>query len=336
MKKSIGRILLTFLMMAIALSVNAQSKPKRDTSKDRSAVVAKKQKENVAPGTTKPQPSVAAKTQKENTVHGTSKSQSVLVAKHGKQNKYKRRKRNKVRKTSASYLTVNRETASLTSTLSIEGGKLFFDVSTDGKGWAILSLPSWCKVTKFSNYFLLEYAANPTNNERRDWFVVKCDSKEVRVNITQPATPCEFMAKVTYAYLRHNVFSSVMGCYCLEIHATVTIAGGLGENCSVDAYFLDKDRRYVVAKSGYSSYALSTSNPIVCVSTKITPSTNNSQSYDVVYYLPNNALDLKKKKNKLCCEVSFWQYGKGYVPGASYPVYFKAKSKNGIVMTESY
>lgn len=315
MKRSIGRILLTFLMMVIALSVNAQSKPKRDTSKDRSAVVAKKQKEN----------STLVK----------SKTMPIIVAKQTKQKVSRRRKHVNTRITSASYLTVN-QSVLLSKVLKAEGGNIAFDVSTDGKEYTIVSLPSWCKVSKYSNCFLLEYAANPSNNERRDWFVVKSDSKEVRVNLTQPAKPCEFMAYISSAYLKHNVYSSAMGCLCLEIHATVTIAGAAGENCSVDAYFLDKQKRYVKASLGYSSYALSSSNPIICVSAKVTPSANTSRSYDVVWYLPNNALDLQKKKNELCCEVMFWRFGNGYVSNITYPIYFKAKSKRGVVTTESY
>ncbi len=129
------------------------------------------------------------------------------------------------------------------------------------------------------------------------------------------------------AYLKHNVYSSYLGRLCMEIHATATIMGAAWEPCSVDAYIVDKKGHYVTAKTGCSSYMLSSSNPIICSSAKVTPSTNKPQSYDVVWFIPNNALDLRKKKNDLCCKVMFWRYGKGYLPDITYPICLRQNPK---------
>lgn len=300
----------------------AQAKPKRDTSKDRSAIVVKKQKEETG--------------RKVASVESKSNSRKVLVAKQGKRKASNKRRNTVARKHSASYLTVNKQSFSLSRTLSQNGGKVSFDVGTDGTEWTITGLPSWCKVTKYSNQFLLEYEENFSHDERKDWFFVQCDSKEICVNLSQPAAPYEFAANIEKAYLRHNVYSSSLGCLCMEIHATVTITGAAGEPCSVDAYIIDKKGQYVTAKTYYSSYMLSSSNPIICSSAKVTPSTNKTQSYDVVWLLPNNALDLRKKKNELYCKVMFWRYGKGYLTDVTYLIYFKAKSKHGTITTEGY
>ena len=213
--------------------VYAQAKPKRDTSKDKSVIVAKKQKEET-----------------ERTVIPVERKanyRKVLVAKQSKRKAFNKRRHTAARKKSASYLTVNRQSLSLSSILSQNGGRLTFDVNTDGKKWVIISLPSWCKVIKYSNCFMLEYGENSSRDERKDWFVVKCDSKEVRVNLSQPAMPYEFAANIYVAYIKHNVYSSSLGCLCMEIHATVTITGAVGEPCSVDAYIVDKKGLYVTA-----------------------------------------------------------------------------------------
>lgn len=60
--------------------------------------------------------------------------------------------------------------------------------------------------------------------------------------------PYEFAANIYVAYIKHNVYSSSLGCLCMEIHATVTITGAVGEPCSVDAYIVDKKGLYVTAK----------------------------------------------------------------------------------------
>lgn len=312
MKKSKVRILLTFILLVVALSANAQSKPKRDTSKDKSAVVAKKQKEKAAP------------------------SHTALVAKQNKQKKSKRRKRIAVEKSSASYLMVNNESSPLSYALKQNGGNMTFDVRSDGEEWTIHNLPSWCKVTKYSNSFLLEYEANSSFDERKECFSVNGDSKEVWVNLSQAAIPVQITTKVSSAYLNHNVYSSTMGCFCLEIHATVTLIGAAGHEYLVNAYIIDSKKNYITAKQSYPAYMQSSSNPIICTSAKVTPSRNNPQSFDIVMYLPNNALNLKKKKNELYCMIRLWNPNVSYLEDTTSLVYFKAKSKRGVVTTESY
>lgn len=213
--------------------VYAQAKPKRDTSKDKSVILLKKQKEETG--------------RKVIPVERKANYRKVLVAKQSKRKASNKRRHTAARKYSASYLTVNRQSLSLSSILAQNGGRLTFDVNTDGKKWVIISLPSWCKVIKYSNCFMLEYGENSSRDERKDWFVVKCDSKEVRVNLSQPAMPYEFAANIYVAYIKHNVYSSSLGCLCMEIHATVTITGAVGEPCSVDAYIVDKKGLYVTA-----------------------------------------------------------------------------------------
>lgn len=305
---------LIFVFSLMPCLANAQSKPKRDTSKDRSVVVAKKQKKKVEKAT----------------------SNRPLVAKKSKRKASNSRKYRTITKCSASYLTVNQNSTQFTETLLSSGGRLTFDVQTDGKEWNVWGVPSWCTMTKSSNGFILEYDENISHGERKAWLVVKCDSKEVLVNISQLVAPEEFAANIDNLYLKHNVYSSSSGCLCLEIHAIVTITGAAGERCSIDAYITDEKGNYINAKSSYPLYMLSSSYPVVCTSAKISPMTNKTQSYDVVCYLPNNALDLRKKKNKLYCKVTFWCSGKGYLTDLSHNLYISTKSKHGVVTTKDY
>lgn len=99
--------------------VYAQAKPKRDTSKDKSVIVAKKQKEETG--------------RKVIPVERKANYRKVLVAKQSKRKAFNKRRHTATRKKSASYLTVNRQSLSLSSILSQNGGRLTFDVNTDGK-----------------------------------------------------------------------------------------------------------------------------------------------------------------------------------------------------------
>lgn len=156
-------------------AIYAQSKPKRDISKDKSIVVSRHKK------TSKQKRMPKRKT-------------SLMIAKNkeqkGKTNSSITKKEYTPVVSEATYLRINQLT-SITKTLDAKGGTISFDVITDGENWTINSLPIWCSVSKYSKKFVVNYEANPTHEDRTDWIDVKCDGKQVRIYMSQQGMPWE-------------------------------------------------------------------------------------------------------------------------------------------------
>ncbi len=308
MKYIIG-ILVSFLFLPI--SSFAQSKPKRDVSKDKSAVVAKQRQEQAA------------------------KYRANLEAKRKQTNKSKSRRARPKRKyipivREATFLTVDHLTAP-SKTLESNGGTISFDVNTDGEKWTVTGLPKWCWVsTKYPNRFVVTYHANPTHDDRSDWFYVKSDNKCVRVNVLQQAAPLNVQAKVSSVYLTHNVKA---GPKMLKIDANVTISGAAGQKCWVEANILDEYGQYVKAENGYKNFTSPNGN--VCSGYVVIPQTDQPETFHVVNYIPNNAMKLAKKNNKLRCYIVVYCARTDEIC-ANYTLYFRATRKRGAVKTKAY
>lgn len=301
-----GFLIATLIAPAIA---NAQSKPKRDTTKDRSVIVAK-QKEQ------------AKKTE-------TQRRRQETTRKH--------RQRPIVNTPQyATYLFVDQQT-SLTVAINSYSGNETYNVSTDGKEWSISHLPSWCRITKYANSFSLYVEANPLHEERMDWFKVTSDNKEVIINVKQSGKPLNVAAHINYATLLHNVFWSsqeLLGGRHLQINTDVTIIGARGQKCMIVAFISDENNYSIKATSGYSNYAITSSNNVYAA-TEVTPASDDAQRFNVEIYLPNNAMNLPKKRNKLRCHLTLYCIKTGkYINGADYTLNFIAKNKKGIVTTK--
>lgn len=306
------KILFILFTVCAPCFMYAQSKPKRDTSKDRSVVVAKQQ------------------------AQAKKKAAEEAAAKERKHALEVQRKRNaQVRQTpkSASYLTVNQLT-SVSKTLGSNSGNERFNVNTDGKEWSVSYLPAWCKVTKYDNYFILSYNGNTSHDDRSDWFEVKCDNQKVRVNVTQNGTPLNIKSHFNYANLAHNV-EGYMGLHqCLKINANVTIQGAKGQKCLIVAFFNDEYNNSIKATSRFSHFGLLPSYRLY-VTAEITPVSDSSESYNITLYLPNNAMQLQKKKNRLSCSLAVYcPKTSSYISGANYTMNFTAKNKKGKVTTK--
>lgn len=92
----------------------------------------------------------------------------------------------------------------------------------------------------------------------------------------------------------------------------------------------------VKASNSWNSYAMTGSGDVYVAGNTIKPTANSSQSFTVSIYLPNNAMQLRKKKDKLRCFLCLYcPRTRSYVAGAAY-VDFKAKVKKGMVITSSY
>ena len=67
------------------------------------------------------------------------------------------------------------------------GGYTEIYVTTNASDYKIVSLPSWCKVTKYSTWFKLECVENTNTQKRSDWFKVTTGytAIDIKVDVTQ-------------------------------------------------------------------------------------------------------------------------------------------------------
>lgn len=304
------QILFILLIITIyAIDLNAQSKPRRDISKDKSVILAKKKEAKKA----------------------------AEIAKQKKRDAAKRYRKKKVIQTpkTASFLRVN-QLQYINKTVSSNGGSETFEVNTDGKEWNVVALPLWCHLTKYANSFVLSYNQNPSHDERSDWFKVKSDNLEVKIDITQTGLPLNISARFNYCSLQHDASHYNKGTYekCLTIVSNVTIKGAKNQKCMIVAFFYDDAGNSIKATYKYPDYAISSSKDVF-VATEVMPTSDEAQTFNSVLYLPNDAMALLKKKNKIRCQlVVYCVKTSSYISNANYTMYFKAKKKRGKITTK--
>lgn len=297
------KIIYIFCVVALIVShtANAQSIPKRDTSKDRDIITTKQRGQ-------------AKKTLAQKNAGRRRQRPTVETPKY------------------ATFLSVDQQ-SSLTITINHYGGAETLDVSTDGKEWFVTGFPSWCRVTKYANSFILYCDANSSHDDRSSWFKVLADNQEVRVDITQLGTPLHINANFNYGRLQHNIIRDALGSPYLRINTRVTIKGAKDQKCLVCAFLSDENDHSVKASSGYPSYSISSNN--VYAAKEVTPTSDEEQSFDVDIYLPNNAMKLLKKRNKLRCHLALYCVKTAnYINGADHTLSFRAKNKKGKVTTK--
>lgn len=306
--------LLCFLLISLFLSgsfrINAQSKPKRDVSKDKTALVAKQSKK--------------AKKKETKTVAPKSVSNNRNVSVVNNTPKY------------ATYLRVNQSTA-IDKSIDSNGGSESFYINTDGNSWNVNSLPSWCHINKNTNSFTITYDANPSHDERSDWFLVSSDDQIVRVNLKQTGVPMNVWAYFHYGQLRHNVIFPANGYAekCLNICANVSIKGAKGQKIIIRAFIEDEQGNSITAYYGYYKFALAATRE-VCASMEIIPNTDEAESYFVNIYLPNKTMYLQKKNNKLRCKLAVFCVKTDSYVSSYYTLKFKAKNKKREIITKDY
>ncbi|MDR3235565.1 MAG: BACON domain-containing protein [Prevotellaceae bacterium] len=131
----------------------------------------------------------------------------------------------------ATYLTTNITDISFSET----GGTQNITVSTDGKSYDVSLLPSWCSVSKSSGSFTLTCHAN-SGDTRTDWFKVKSDEKEARINVSQLGGVKAQSASIEKIWVEHNV-SCGWNRFGMKIHVKFHVNGMLNKQGRCAAYF---------------------------------------------------------------------------------------------------
>ena len=102
------------------------------------------------------------------------------------------------------------------------------------------------------------------------------------------------------------------------------------------AFIVDENNKNIKASYSYPNYGLNQGNEVF-VATEVTPYTDGDQRMNYNIYLPNNAMTLLKKNNKLQCKISVYcERTSSYLTGAIYTLRFKAKKKRDGVITKDY
>ena len=180
----------------------------------------------------------------------------------------------------ATTLSVSTQTISFAAS----GGSSNITVTTNAQNYNITSLPSWCTITKYSGYFVLNCSANTGNTSRNEWFKVTAGDKEVRIDISQSGMVTNLSVSTT------NLSFSASG-GAQEIKVT-TNAGkfdisGLPDWCSVTKY-ANSFTLYCFQNTRYSArnywFWVSAGGKDVRIninqSAKAVTSSNNNSSYN--------------------------------------------------------
>jgi hypothetical protein len=233
----------------------------------------------------------------------------------------------------ATYLLVDQHSSIQKAYGFLNGSETFY-VSTNGSKYDVSALPNWCEVSKNRNSFVLTFSRNESHEKRSSWFVVKADNQSVVIHISQDGKP-NISATVNNVDLFHNMHEWNGSGYTtyLSINTGLSIQGAKGQRCFVVAYVMDEKNHYINASSYYSSFALSSG--VLCTVTEIVPTGDSPQTYNLTLKLPNNAMWLNRKKNKLRCELRvFCTTTIEYVSNVYYTPFFNARFKKGKVVTK--
>ncbi len=203
-------------------------------------------------------------------------------------------------KIAATYLSTSVTNVSFSSSISSKS----ITVNTDGNTWDVSSLPSWCTVTKNSGSFLLTCSAN-AGATRSDWFKVKSDGKEVRIDILQSAGVKQPSVIIENIWVVHNVLENPYNIYSrkgMQIHLKFSVKEMLNKrgNCAVWFYFSDGTKL-----KDYNGY-YSTTDGQVSTSSNFAPNYENCIFNDFMIFMPYEELHLTQGYHNLKFDIGIF------------------------------
>lgn len=190
------------------------------------------------------------------------------------------------------------------SHLSATSGQVTFQVNTDAVDYEIISLSSWFKVvSKSIDSFTISYEENPKLTERKDWFKIKSEGMEVKINLMQSAQ--RITGEIENITLEHNVYENdIKG---MKIHLKFSIQRMKGIKGRCVAYFYYEDGTPVKDKN--SSYR--TADDQAAWGKDFTPSYDNSTFNDLVIFMPYKELEAEKGEHAMKLSCTVWEYSSG-------------------------
>lgn len=138
------------------------------------------------------------------------------------------------------------------SNLSASSGQITYQVNTDADSYEINSLSSWFRViTQGTESFTISYEENPKRTERTDWFKVKSEGMEVKINLIQVAQ--KITGQIKDVTVEHNVFKNGVKGMKILVDFSVQNMKGIDGSCAVYFYYENGNR----VKDTNGSYATS-------------------------------------------------------------------------------
>lgn len=187
------------------------------------------------------------------------------------------------------------------SYLDASSGQITYQVNTDAEGYEVTSLSSWFKViAKGSESFTISYDDNPKRTERKDWFKVKAEGMEVKINLIQTAQ--KITGEIKDITVEHNVFKDGVKGMKILVDFSVQNMKGIDGSCAVYFYYENGNK----VKDNNGSYA--TSDNQAATHKTIKPSYDSSSYTDVEIFMPYKELEVGTGKHNLKFYCKIWEY----------------------------
>ncbi len=204
------------------------------------------------------------------------------------------------------------------SHISSSSGQLTYQVSTDADEYEIAYLSPWFKVVyKDQNSFTIAYEKNPYPAVRENFFKVKVDGIEVKINLIQSSASNNTYVKKTSTIkektvkektgeikditIEHNVYKNGVKGMKIYVDATLRNMKGVEGSCAV--YFYYKDGTKVKDKN--KKYYTSDGDAATHVSIK--PDSDIKVYTDLEIFMPYNELEVGAGKHELKFYCILWE-----------------------------
>lgn len=265
---------LTIILMALSLLLpdiaNAQSKPKRDTTKDR-----------VATKKTNP-------TSKKNTTTTTRK----------KTTSNKKQFSSNTKNTPSYEFTVNGLVGDLEGSYDSDGHYETITVNTNGKPWDVKMLPRWCYIqSRTSNSFVLRIMENTGSTPRTDWFNVVCGNSTVKVTLYQDYKRPAIKGYTNGVRVNHQQW--IDQSQCMVVTGGFTVQSDYNKTYTAVAFIEDSDGTLI--KGNTEEYKLDDGTFFA-----ISPTTGTSATKEYYIIIPIQSFNHWTYTKKLTLSISLF------------------------------
>lgn len=205
---------------------------------------------------------------------------------------------------------------SVNSNLGASSGQITYMVNTDADSYEVTSLSSWFKViAKNSDSFTISYEENPKRDERLDWFKVKAEGMEVKINLTQAKQI--ITGEIKDITVEHNYFKDGVKGMKILVDFSVQNMKDINGSCAV--YFYYQNGNKVMDKN----QKFKTSDGHAATHTEIKPGYHPTTVYnDLEIFMPYDELEVGPGKHDLKFHCIIWENS--------------SSSANSIAQSESY
>lgn len=315
------------LLLIATLSLHAQPKPKRDKSKDRVAVVPQNLPKRISITQTEAQAKPSSSTRNTKTRKEVPSRKKAHHSKIRKSNVGRKRYRKNIR--NATYLTVDYSDSPVRS-VTCNSGNIELSVNTDGSQWFVRNVGSWYRVYRDweKNTISIFYDSNSSHDTREDWFDVYSGNVTVRVRIVQEGLPMTASANIQNVTLTHDSYYESQR--SLKADVSFSIKGAKGQKCVVVALVKNENGYYLNTPNEFNKY-----DKLMIISPQsVIPSSNSESYYRMSVYIPNNAIQIhKKRKTTFYLELKVFSFGTKEFISDSYLIGFMARKKRNNVET---